>query len=139
MIFGYFKALFFFMLSASFGGSGGQTSSSNQTTTNNKSQQLGVSDQASAITENAGTITINSTDGGVLKTAVDLFKLANDARAADYGTLLKTSGEAISGFNATANKTISDKQNSGSVDNKTIMILGTAALAVMGLFFFKRA
>lgn len=145
-----------------FGGGGGSTSSSSasttNTTTNNTDNRQVVSDNGMGFSNVHGsTINISQTDGGAVKGAVDMFALATAANTKDYGQLLNTSGDALKGmftlvdnaasksFSAAqvaqenARAMLDTAQSKGTLDNKTIAMLGVAALAAVGLFAFRKA
>lgn len=132
-----------------FGGGGGSTSSSSSnttnTTTNNTDKRMVTSDNAIALSGDGSSIHITQSDSGAMKTASDLFRMSADANATNYDKLLNTSGTALQsmfGFATkgldTAVKMMDTGQNKGTLDNKTIALLGAGALLVVGIFAFRK-
>lgn len=124
-----------------FGGGGG--SSASTSTTNNTDARL-VNSGGVGVT-NASGVTITALDGGAVKGAMDLATKANDAAGINYDSLLKTSNSALTGIFSLAAETlkggysslaqsqsqaqamVDTKQSAGTLDNRTITLLGIAA------------
>lgn len=124
-----------------FGGGGG--SSASTSTTNNTDARL-VNSGGVGLTSSSGN-TITALDGGAVKGALDLATKANDAAGVSYDNLLKTSSSALSGIftlaadtlkggfsslaqsQSQAQATIDTAQSKGTLDNRTITLLGIAA------------
>lgn len=124
-----------------FGGGGGSSASS--ATTNNTDARL-VNSGGVGIT-NSSAVTVNALDGGAVKGALDLATKANDAAGINYDNLLKTSNSALTGIfslaadtlkggfsslaqsQSQAQATIDTAQSKGTLDNRTITLLGIAA------------
>jgi hypothetical protein len=143
------------------GGGGGSTSSSSAstttTTTQNTDNRQVVSDNGIGLSNsNNANITINHTDAGAMRAATDMFKLANDAGSKNYGALLNTSSDALKGMLEFATGTMSKgfdtvktaqenavrmmdtAQSKGTIDNKTMIMLGLGAVAMVGIFAFRK-
>lgn len=136
-----------------FGGGGGSSSSSNQTTTNNTDKRL-VVETGTGISSEGSTITINSLDAGIVSQAMDAVKVADATSGQGFSALMSLADKLFTGAGnlvgatqqATLDMAYSTQQatqdayqtataeKSGSIDNKTIMILGAVAAAafVMG-------
>lgn len=143
-----------------FGGGGGSTSSSSSNTTTNSTtntdKRMVTSDNAIALSGDNSSIHITQSDGGAMKAATDLFKMSADANATNYDNLLNTSSAGLKGvldFASSAmgksfeiTKTTQDNaktmmdigQSKGTLDNRTITILGVAVVAAIGVFAFRR-
>ena len=111
------------------GGGGGSSSSS--TTTNNTDQRLAVGDGGAGISGDNSNITINSTDAAIVDRALASVDSASAVQGDVFAKLLQVSKELIgstqdSVAGAYAQATTDAK---GSIDNKTIIVLGVAAAA----------
>lgn len=124
-----------------FGGGGGSSSSSS--TTNNTDARL-VNSGGVGVTNSSGNV-INALDAGAIKGAMDLATKANDAAGINYDTLLKGTNSALSGIfslasdamksgysslatsQAQAQAIVDTTQSKGTLDNRTITLLGIAA------------
>lgn len=133
-----------------FGGGGGSSNSSNQTTTQNTDKRL-VVDSGIGISSDSSTVTVNSLDAGIVGQALNTVQLADATNGQGFGQLLSladklfvgagnlvagTQQASLSMAEATQKATNTAYQNataekSGTLDNKTIMILGVAAAAAM--------
>lgn len=136
-----------------FGGGGGSSSSSNATTTTNTDKRLVVNDGI-GISSDTSSVTVNALDAQIVSQALDTVKVADATAGQGFNTLMSLAdklftgaGNLVAGTQAgalslaeqTAQTTNQAYQNataekSGSIDNKTIMILGAVAAAafVMG-------
>lgn len=142
-----------------FGGGGGSTTSISESTTNttthNIDNRMVVSDAGIGLSNiNGSTVTL--TDHGAMKTASDMFQMATAANTKDFGQVLNTSSDALKGILSFADKAVTNSFNSaqvaqsnalsmldtaqskGTLDNKTIVMLGLGAAAVLSVFAFKR-
>lgn len=144
-----------------FGGTGGTTSTASSntttTTTQNTDNRQVVSDNGIGLSNsNNANITINHTDAGAMKAATSMFQMANDAGSKNYGALLNTSSDALKGMLEFASGTMSKgfdtaktaqenavrmmdtAQSKGTIDNKTMIMLGLGAVAMVGLLAFRK-
>ncbi|MDO9011330.1 MAG: hypothetical protein Q7U78_05920 [Gallionella sp.] len=149
-----FKTWFFFAIAPLYFGGGGGSSASTSTT-NNTDARL-VNSGGIGITNSSG-LTINALDGGAVSGALDLIAKTNSASAGNYDNLLKSTNDALGGIFSLANTTIKGsmdslsqsqnnfgalvdtKQSAGTLDNRTITILGISAAVVVGAFAMRRA
>ncbi|HEY6093825.1 MAG TPA: hypothetical protein VIU93_02620 [Gallionellaceae bacterium] len=113
---------------------GGSSASSSSSTTNNTDKRLIVSDSGTGVTADHSSVTFNSTDGGAIAGMFDYLKMASSAINTSYDKLLTTTADANKGFAGM----VSTQQNKGTIDNRTITVLGGLALAVTGLFLWSR-
>lgn len=118
-----------------FGGSGNSSSTSTPTTTNttNLDKRLAMTSGIGVTADNS-TIHVTSLDGGAVSSAFDFASKAQNQMSVSYDNLLKTSGSALTGIMSLANGAISTSQaaldtaqSKGTLDNRTITILGCAA------------
>lgn len=112
-----------------FGGGGGSSSSSS--TTINTDQRLAVGDGGAGISGDNSSITINSTDAQIVSRALDSVDSASAVQGDVFDKLLSVSKELIGttqqSVESAYSKATTDAK--GSLDNKTIVILGVAAAA----------
>lgn len=121
-----------------YGGGGGGGSSSSSTTTTNIDKRLAVGD--GGIGNTGDNVSVNVTDGGIVSRALDTIDLSNATNADGFGKLLEAStrlfdrGENLIGQ---TQKGVADAyasaqaQKTGSIDNKTIIILAVAGAAAV--------
>lgn len=136
MINSLFKILSWGLLPLYFGGGGGSTQASTNTTTttSNSDSRMVVSDSGTGVSGNSGTVSIMSTDHGAVSGVFDFLKMATAAQQTNYDKLLTGTGQALQGILTTTNET----KNGGKLDSKTITLLGVGALAVVGLFVWRK-
>lgn len=134
---------------------GDSSSSSSNFYDQSKKNVEGLAEGAIGVaTSGAGSsVTLNTLDGGAVAGAFDLVK-ANDAYGSrNYESLLKTTRETLSdivgasndslagilsGTAATQNFIASTQATAkGTLDSRTLMMLGLAAAAVLGIYFLK--
>lgn len=101
----------------------------------------------------SGSVTLNTLDGGAVAGAFDLVK-SNDAyNNRNYEALLKTTGATLkdilgassdsmsgilSGVASTQNFIASTQATAkGTLDSRTLMVLGLAVAGVLGIYFMK--
>lgn len=140
------------------------SSTTNTSTTNSDNRQV-VSDSGMGFSNVSGGSSINITqsDGGAMAaargmydTSATMFKMSNDANVKNYDKLLNTSSDSLMGMLEFATGTLKEGfdsvkgaqenarammevgQSKGTLDNKTIAMLGMAALAAVGLIAFRR-
>lgn len=127
----------------SFGGSGNDSSTNadTRTTTTNTDNRI-VADGNSTVVSGTGN-TMNVLDGGAIAGAFDFAKAANATAGESYSNLLSTTSTALSGIlNGIAStqnfiaSTAADAK--GTMDSKTIMVLGVGVLAVVGIFMMRK-
>ena len=122
-----------------FGGGGGSATTSSNTKTLNTDKRLVASDSAIGISSDNSTINLSTTDQGAVAASFDFAKNANALAGESYKNLLAATGSTLSGVLGG----IAAQQNfiaatsadaSGSIDNKTIMVIaGLGAVAVAAL------
>lgn len=138
------------------GGGSSSSSSSNATTTTNTDKRLVVSDSAIGLSSDSSTVNITTTDQGAIKGALDIVKGGNDALQANYDALLVGTGQALTGIFALADKALSGgfgsleqsqgnaaavidtAQSKGTLDNRTITILGVSAAVAVAAFAMRK-
>ncbi|MFA7399116.1 MAG: hypothetical protein WCZ98_01415 [Sideroxydans sp.] len=96
------------------------------------------SNSGPAISNSGSNNTTNILDGGAIKGAFDVVMASNATSSDNYGRLLSTTSDALSGILggiASTQNFISSTQAqaSGQMDNRTKMIIGVSALAVVAL------
>lgn len=124
-----------------FGGGGGSSSSSNATTTTNTDKRLVVNDGI-GISSDTSSVTVNSLDSGIVTKALDTVQVADATAGQGLSQLISLADKLFTGAGTlvgatqqSALETMSNYQTtmaaekSGSIDNKTITILGVAAAA----------
>ena len=137
-------------------GGGSSSSSSNATTTKNTDKRLVVSDSGIGLSSDSSTVNITTSDQGSIQGALDIVRGSNDALQANYENLLVGTGQAFSGILSLAEKAMAggfgslDKsqgnvaalvdtaQSKGTLDNRTITILGISAAVVVGAFAVRK-
>lgn len=127
---------------------GGGSSSSNATTTTSTDKRM-VVDQGIGISSDSSSVYVNALDGDIVKHALDTVRASDAVAGQGYSKLLDTSNDAFSkvlnltgkvfdagvgvikaGQQMTADAyQTATAEKSGSIDNKTIMILGIAGAA----------
>lgn len=132
------------------------SSSSQSSTTNNIDKRL-VVDGGVGVSSDSSTVHVTSTtlDAETVKAALDFARGANDAAAVNYDTLLSTTdtnlgrlftlaGTALEGGFKSVGQTqqamaaaIDTVNSKGTLDNRTITILGVAAAVAVGLYALK--
>lgn len=132
------------------------SSSSQSSTTNNVDKRL-VVDGGVGVSSDSSTVHVTSTalDAETVKAALDFAGVANDAAAVNYESLLSTTdtnlgrlfslaGAALEGgFNSVGQTqqamaaAIDTANSKGTLDNRTITILGVAAAVTVGLYALK--
>lgn len=131
------------------GGGGGRSSTTTETTST--STQASLEDNASGVFGNNNVVTDSGAvkqavtlAGDALKNGVTMFDMANDAKSADYGALLKVTGTAFEKMLTFGEKTqanaaaLVDTANSkGTLDNRTIAILGLGVAALVAVMVWK--
>lgn len=120
-----------------FGGGGGQSTS--KTTTNNADKRIALQ-SGIAVSGNGNTIT--TTDAGAINSAFDFAKAVNANSGANYQALLKSTNTSLTGIlggiASTQNFIASTQATAkGTLDGKTIMLLGGGVLAITGIYFIK--
>jgi len=150
----FFKMWFAFTIAPLyFGGGGGSSSSS--ATTNNTDKRLVVSGGVGVSADNSN-VTVQALDGGAIKGALDFATSANSANSDNYDKLLQGTGDAMArifsmakdtlrgGFDSLAQSQtqaqgmIDTAQSKGTLDNRTITILGISAAVVVGAFALRK-
>lgn len=131
---------------------GGSSESSNATTTTNTDKRL-VVDSGIGISSDSSTVTVNALDAGIVEKALDTVQINDATNNQGFTTLITLAdklftgaGNLVAGTQAgaltlaeqTAQATnaayqTATAEKSGSLDNKTIVILGVAAAAAMVL------
>lgn len=112
-----------------FGGTGGSTRS--DTTTTNTDKRLAVGDGGAGISGDGSSIVI--TDSGIVSRALDSVDSASAVQAGTFDKLLDISQQLI----GTTQKSVADAYQQantdakGTIDNKTIIVLGVAAAAAI--------
>lgn len=132
------------------------SSSSQSSTTNNVDKRL-VVDGGVGVSSDSSTVHVTSTalDAETVKAALDFAGVANDAAAVNYESLLSTTdtnlgrlfslaGAALEGGFKSVGQTqqamaaaIDTANSKGTLDNRTITILGVAAAVTVGLYALK--
>jgi hypothetical protein len=147
----------FCILPLYFGGGGSSSSTSANTNTTNNDNRMVVSDSGVGLSNVSNSnVTMTTTDHGAINGAFTTMQLANDASAKNYGTLLNTSAGALDGIMKFANNAVTKSfdsaaqasqnsikmmdvgQSKGTLDNKTIVMLGGGALLVVAMFVFRK-
>lgn len=111
------------------GGGGGSSSSSS--TTVNTDQRLAVGDGGAGISGDNSSINITSVDGAIVSRALDSVDSASAVQGDIFSKLLDVSKDLI----GTTQKSVENAYSraatdaKGSLDNKTIVILGLGAAA----------
>lgn len=131
------------------GGKSGGSSSSNSNSTQNTDKRLIVSDQGLGISSDTSTVNVTALDQGAIKGAVDITSKALDTVAGanamqgqSLDSIIGLAGDLFrGGFKAletsqdqvnTAYQTATEtKQAAGTIDNRTIMVLGIAAAGAL--------
>jgi hypothetical protein len=137
-MFNFWRALWAFSFAPlCFGGSGGQSAST--TTTNNADKRISL--QSGLAVSGSGN-TITTTDAGAINAAFDFAKSANANSGANYQALLNTTSNSLSGVLsgiASTQNFIASTQAiaKGTMDSKTIVLLGGGVLAVAAIYFAK--
>jgi hypothetical protein len=128
------------------GGSSKSSSASTSTTnTTNIDRRQVVAEGAYGIAADGATVNIQTLDSGIVQSALDTVK-ANDAtNGASFTQLLTLADKFLSGAGEVINKTqdttikqidqinTAANDQKGSVDQKTLMIVAGAAVAVLAL------
>lgn len=118
-------------------GGGGGSSSSNATTTTSTDKRM-VVDQGIGISSDSSSVVVNALDGDIVKHALDTVKASDAIAGEGFGKLLDLTGKVFdvgSGVIKAGQQMTADAyqtataEKSGSIDNKTIMILGIAGAA----------
>ena len=138
------------------GGGSSSSASSNATTTSNTDKRLVVSDSGIGLSADSSTINLTMTDAGAVKGALDVVRGGNDALAASYENLLVGTGQAFSGILSLAEKAmaggfdsleqsqgnvaalVDTAQSKGTLDNRTITILGVSAAVAVAAFAMRK-
>lgn len=136
-----------------FGGGGGSSSSTSSTTNTDKRMAL---DTGVGVSSDSSTVTVNALDSGAVAGALDFASNTNSAISANYDKLLSGTGQALSGIFALADKalaggyksldttqgqfqtTLDTAQSKGTLDNRTITVLGVAAAAIAAFALRKK-
>lgn len=127
------------------GKSSSKSSSSSVTNTTNIDRRQVVAEGAYGIAADGATVNIQTLDSGIVQSALDTVK-ANDAtNGASFSQLLTLADKFLSGAGEVINKTqdttikqidqinTAANDQKGSVDQKTLMIVAGAAVAVLAL------
>lgn len=152
----------------SFGGSGNDSSTSPVTTTTTTNADNRIVADGGSIAIGAGSSNNTILDGGAINAAFEFAGNNNAIAGENYDNLLETTNSALQGFfslgaNATGNyKSLLDSTNStmsgllngiastqnfisstaadasGSIDNKTIAMLGLGAMAVIAVVMMRK-
>lgn len=118
-------------------GGGGGSSSSNATNTTSTDKRM-VVDQGIGISSDSSSVYVNALDGDIVKAALDTVKASDAVAGEGFGKLLDLTGKVFdvgSGVIKAGQQMTADAyqtataEKSGSIDNKTIMILGIAGAA----------
>lgn len=136
------------------GSSGGSNASKTETVSDSNNRgDIGYAEQGALAIglENGGSVTM--LDGGAIAGAFDLVKSADATNSKDFNSLLNTTGTALSKFIDGSNKqqsgvlaAVGNMQGfmtsalataKGEMDSKTVMVLGLAGAAVVGLLLLK--
>jgi hypothetical protein len=126
-MFNFWRALWAFSFAPlCFGGSGGQSAST--TTTNNADKRISLQSGLAV--------------SGAINAAFDFAKSANANSGANYQALLNTTSNSLSGVLsgiASTQNFIASTQAiaKGTMDSKTIVLLGGGVLAVAAIYFAK--
>lgn len=144
-------------------GGSSSSSSSNQTSTTNVDKRQVVSGGTGVSADNS-TIHVSSLDGGAIqgaadiaKSALDTISTANAANSTNYEQLLNTTGDALVGMFKLADmalsggfKSVGDTQQAmaaaidtanskGTLDNRTITILGVSTAVAVAAYAMRKA
>jgi hypothetical protein len=111
------------------GGGGGSSSSSTSTT--NTDKRLAVGDGGAGISGDNSQIVINSTDGAIVSRALDSVDSSSALQGDVFSKLLDVSQSLIKSTqdSVAGAYTQATTDAKGSIDNKTIIVLGVAAAA----------
>lgn len=118
-------------------GGGGGSSSSTATTTTSTDKRM-VVDQGIGISSDSSTVNVTALDGDIVKQALDTVKASDAVAGEGFAKLLDLTGKVfdvgagvIKSGQALTNEAYQQatSEKSGSIDNKTIMILGVAGAA----------
>ena len=111
------------------GGGGGSSSSSSTTVTTD--QRLAVGDSGAGISGDNSSINITSVDGAIVSRALDSVDSASAVQGDVFSKLLDVSKELIGttqkSVESAYSKATTDAK--GSLDNKTILVLGVVSAA----------
>lgn len=135
---------------------GGNSSSQSSSTTNNMDQRVVADGGSVGLSGNSSTFNISQTDGGITARALDSldknFKLVNDSAGEGISSLLgamksmfETSTTQATSMAGTVEKNVLDAYRNaasdakGTIDNKTIIALAVAGVAVVGFIYMRRA
>lgn len=125
------------------GSSKSSSSSSSNTTTNNVDRRQVVAEGAIGIAADGANVNITTLDAGIVQAALDTVKADDATNGAGFNQLLNLADKLFTGAGEVINKTQEttikqiDQINSaandqkGSVDQKTLMIVGGAAVLLM--------
>lgn len=124
---------------------GKSNSSTSSATTTNTTDKRQVVDNGVGVSSDSSTVTVNVLDEGIVKAALDTVNMSDATNGEGFSQLLgladklftgagevvsKTQDSALSQI-ASVNSAANDKR--GSIDQKTIAVLGVAAAAALVL------
>lgn len=122
--------------------SGSSSTSSSNSTTQNTDKRLVVSDYGLGISSDTSTVTVNATDNGAVKDALNYADKADARQGQTLDSVIGLAGALFSGgfealktsqsqVNAAYLQATETKQAAGTIDNRTIMVLGIASAAAV--------
>lgn len=123
-------------------GGDSSSSSSNTTQTTNIDKRQVVDAGGIGVSSDSSTVTVNALDGDIVKAALDTVKAADATAGEGFSKLLDLAGKVFDTganivtkgqemTNAAYQQAATEK--AGTIDNKTIMVLGVAGAAAYAL------